>query len=241
MIVSHAASYPLAQRAGVLRVLVTASDETREERVAEDDGVDAKEARKRLAESDKGRAAYLERFYGVKREQPTDYDVVVNTDRYERRPRPRRSSPLRPPRSPEQAQRCASIRASASSRRQATLGVLLHDRPERPACDRPRDERRLGGDGRGAGGVDDQRDLAEVVAGAERPALLAVDRDLRRPLLDHEEADPLGALDRERAGPASTWRSRHRAGDLAQLPVIQVGEQRDPAEQLDGASAIAGV
>jgi cytidylate kinase len=81
VIVSHAASYPLAQRPGVLRVLVTASDETREARVAEEDGVDAKEARKRLGESDKGRAAYLERFYGVKREQPADYDVVVNTDR----------------------------------------------------------------------------------------------------------------------------------------------------------------
>jgi cytidylate kinase len=81
VIVSHAASYPLAERAGVLRVLVTASDPTRQERVAESDGVDAKEARKRLSESDKGRAAYLERFYGVKREQPTDYDLVVNTDR----------------------------------------------------------------------------------------------------------------------------------------------------------------
>ena len=81
VIVSHAASYPLAQRAGVLRVLVTASDPTRQERIAESDGVDAKEARKRLSASDKGRAAYLERFYGVKREQPTDYDLVVNTDR----------------------------------------------------------------------------------------------------------------------------------------------------------------
>jgi cytidylate kinase len=81
VIVSHAASYPLAQRSRVLRVLVTASEETREARVAEEDAVDAKEARRRLGESDKGRAAYLERFYGVKREQPTDYDVVVNTDR----------------------------------------------------------------------------------------------------------------------------------------------------------------
>jgi len=81
VIVSHAASYPLAKRPGVLRVLVVASEATRQERVAEFDGVDAKEARKRLSESDKGRAAYLERFYGVKREQPTDYDLVVNTDR----------------------------------------------------------------------------------------------------------------------------------------------------------------
>jgi cytidylate kinase len=81
VIVSHAASYPLAKRPGVLRVLVVASEATRQERVADFDGVDAKEARKRLSASDKGRAAYLERFYGVKRELPTDYDVVVNTDR----------------------------------------------------------------------------------------------------------------------------------------------------------------
>jgi cytidylate kinase len=60
---------------------VVASEATRQERVAEFDGVDAREARKRLSESDKGRARYLERFYGVKRELPTDYDLVVNTDR----------------------------------------------------------------------------------------------------------------------------------------------------------------
>jgi cytidylate kinase len=81
VIVSHAASYPLASRREVLRVLVTASAETREQRLAEADGVDAREASKRLAESDKGRAIYLERFYGVKRELPTDYDLVLNTDR----------------------------------------------------------------------------------------------------------------------------------------------------------------
>jgi cytidylate kinase len=81
VIVSHAASYPLGSRPEVLRVLVTASQETREERVAEAEGVGAKEAGKRTAESDKGRATYLERFYGVKRELPTDYDLVVNTDR----------------------------------------------------------------------------------------------------------------------------------------------------------------
>jgi cytidylate kinase len=81
VIVSHAASYPLALRPEVLRVLVTASEETRIARVAEFEGVDAKEAAKRVAESDRGRTAYVERFYGVKRELPTDYDLVLSTDR----------------------------------------------------------------------------------------------------------------------------------------------------------------
>ena len=81
VIVAHAASYPLAHRPEVLRVLVIASQSTREARYAESEGVNPKEAAKRLSESDKGRAAYLERFYGVKREVPTDYDVLINTDR----------------------------------------------------------------------------------------------------------------------------------------------------------------
>jgi cytidylate kinase len=81
VIVAHAASYPLAHRPEVLRVLVIASQSTREARFGESEGVGPKEAAKRLAESDKGRASYLARFYGVKREVPTDYDLVINTDR----------------------------------------------------------------------------------------------------------------------------------------------------------------
>jgi cytidylate kinase len=81
VIVAHAASYALTDRDDVLRVLVTAPDETRVARIAEEEEVDAKRAAKRLGDSDKGRAVYLERFYGIKTEQPTDYDLVVNTDR----------------------------------------------------------------------------------------------------------------------------------------------------------------
>jgi cytidylate kinase len=81
VITSHAASYALAGRDGVLRVLVTAPDEARAARYAESEGVDAKRAAKELSESDKGREAYLQRFYGVKNEQPTDYDLVVNTEK----------------------------------------------------------------------------------------------------------------------------------------------------------------
>jgi CMP/dCMP kinase len=81
VITSHAASYALAGREGVLRVFVTAPDEMRAARIAESEGVDAKRAARELSESDKGRASYLERFYGVKSEQPTDYDLVVNTEK----------------------------------------------------------------------------------------------------------------------------------------------------------------
>ena len=81
VIVAHAASYALAGREGVLRVLVTASPETRVSRMAGAGGLDKKEAAKRLADSDKGRAVYLERFYKVHHELPSDYDLVLNTDR----------------------------------------------------------------------------------------------------------------------------------------------------------------
>jgi len=80
VIVAHAASHLLGARDEVLRVLVTASDETRVRRVAEAGGLDAKAAAKALKDSDAARADYLKRFYGVKAELTTHYDLVVNTD-----------------------------------------------------------------------------------------------------------------------------------------------------------------
>jgi cytidylate kinase len=81
VIAAHAASFALAERPEVLRILVTASSETRQQRIAEADGRDAKAAAKQLKESDKGRASYLKSFYGVGEELPTHFDLVVNTDR----------------------------------------------------------------------------------------------------------------------------------------------------------------
>ncbi|HEX4520402.1 MAG TPA: cytidylate kinase-like family protein [Gaiellaceae bacterium] len=80
VISAHAASFALTGRDDVLRVLVTASDDTRLRRFTEQDGADAKTASKRLNESDKGRAAYLKRFYGISNEVPTHYDLMINTD-----------------------------------------------------------------------------------------------------------------------------------------------------------------
>ncbi len=81
VIVSHAASYALADRGNVLRVLVTASPETRVRRLLDADGLDEKQATKSIGANDAGRADYLKRFYGVAEELPTHYDLVVNTDR----------------------------------------------------------------------------------------------------------------------------------------------------------------
>ena len=80
VIVAHAASHALAGREGVLRVLVTGSYGVRAERVARESAVDLDSARREVADSDRGRAAYLSEFYGVEDEQPNQYDLVVNTD-----------------------------------------------------------------------------------------------------------------------------------------------------------------
>lgn len=69
VIVAHAASFALAGREGALRVLVTASPETRAGRYEGS-----------IKDSDAERADYLRRFYGVEHELPTHYDVVLNTD-----------------------------------------------------------------------------------------------------------------------------------------------------------------
>ncbi len=81
VIVSHAASHALASQPDVLRVLITASPATRRERVASEQGMSEKDAERAVSESDAVRAAYLRQFYGIKSELPTQYDLVLNTDR----------------------------------------------------------------------------------------------------------------------------------------------------------------
>ena len=80
VILAHAASLSLAGREQVLRVLVTASPATRSARLSESLQVDAKEGDSLVKKGDAGRADYLKRFYGIDRELPTHYDIVVNTD-----------------------------------------------------------------------------------------------------------------------------------------------------------------
>jgi cytidylate kinase len=80
VIVAHAAARTLSGDPGVLRVLVSASPEARARRVAEAQELELKEARRAIADSDTARADYIRRFYDVRSEQPTDYDLVINTD-----------------------------------------------------------------------------------------------------------------------------------------------------------------
>ena len=80
VIVAHAASLALAAVPGVLRVLVTASVETRTRRVVETENTSAPAATALIAQSDRARRDYLRRFYGIDEELPIHYDLVVNTD-----------------------------------------------------------------------------------------------------------------------------------------------------------------
>ena len=80
VIVSHGASFALSRGPNLLRVLLTASPETRAVRLSESRGLDSKGARKAIKDADAARSDYLRRFYGVETELPTHYDLVVNTD-----------------------------------------------------------------------------------------------------------------------------------------------------------------
>jgi cytidylate kinase len=80
VIVAHGASMALAGRPGLLRVLVTAPAEVRAERIAEDKGIDQAAAMKEIRDSDKARDQFFKRFYNIDREDPTHYDLVINSE-----------------------------------------------------------------------------------------------------------------------------------------------------------------
>ena len=80
VIVAHAASIALGSTEGVLRVLVTASADTRVRRLAEAERITETEAEQRIAASDRERREYFRRFYSVDEELPTHYDLIINTD-----------------------------------------------------------------------------------------------------------------------------------------------------------------
>ena len=77
VIVSHGAAIPLAGRRDVLRVLVTASVDTRVRRTAQ---AGRRDAAAFIEQDDEARADYFQRFYDIEAELPTHYDVVINTD-----------------------------------------------------------------------------------------------------------------------------------------------------------------
>jgi hypothetical protein len=81
VIVAHAASMVLANKPDVLRVLVTASTRIRTQRLyLTGKLLNEDESARAVADSDRERQRYLERFFDVKQELPTHYDLVINTD-----------------------------------------------------------------------------------------------------------------------------------------------------------------
>jgi hypothetical protein len=85
-----------------------------------------------------------------------------------------------------------------------------------------------------ANAVADERDLAEIISGAEDVQVASVGGDAGPPLRDDEEPDPsLGALlDDDGARREGTL--RERAGELLELLPIEAREQRDTAQGLQG-------
>jgi cytidylate kinase len=80
VIVAHAGSMTLATRTDVVRVLITASVETRAFRVGAARGLAAEAANAAVANGDRSRQDYLRRFHKITQELPTHYDLVLNTD-----------------------------------------------------------------------------------------------------------------------------------------------------------------
>ena len=80
VIVAHAASMALAGRDSLLRVLITASAQTRAERLASAGSLSEADAAKMVRDTDRARVDYFKRFYHISHEEPTHYDVVINTD-----------------------------------------------------------------------------------------------------------------------------------------------------------------
>jgi cytidylate kinase len=81
VIVAHAASFALARRKQVLRVLITGSEFGRVTRWSlTSGGQSPRQAQEAIRESDSARADYLKRFYDVKHESPEHYDITLSTD-----------------------------------------------------------------------------------------------------------------------------------------------------------------
>jgi cytidylate kinase len=80
VIMAHGAAVCLRGKPEALRVFVTASPETRAERLEQQGGMTRREAAKAVSVSDRARREYLWRFYAVRQESPTNYDLTLNTD-----------------------------------------------------------------------------------------------------------------------------------------------------------------
>ena len=80
VIVAHGAAIPLAGTAGLLRVFITGSPQTRAARIAAAGNQSERDAQRAVENSDRERHDFFRRFYNIKEELPTHYDLVLNTD-----------------------------------------------------------------------------------------------------------------------------------------------------------------
>src|SRR3569832_1998981 len=84
VIVAHAASYALARRKQVLRVLITGSEFGRVTKWSTTSGGRSpRAAAEAIRDSDAARADYLRRFYDVKQELPEHYDITLSVDSFQ--------------------------------------------------------------------------------------------------------------------------------------------------------------
>src|SRR5436190_8157325 len=81
VIVGRCGNEALATLPGALHVLVIAGQRRRIERVMAADGVNAYDARDRIKDSDRRRAAYARQFYKAGWLDPVRYDLTVTTDK----------------------------------------------------------------------------------------------------------------------------------------------------------------
>ncbi len=81
VLVAHGTSIFLAGVSGLFRVLVTASPAVRAERLMGVDNLNERQAKRDIQYSDRERQNFFRRFYNLRQELPTHYDLVVNTDR----------------------------------------------------------------------------------------------------------------------------------------------------------------
>ena len=80
VIMAHGAAVCLRGRAEALRVFITASLDTRVERLEQQGSMAKRAAEKAISASDRARREYLWRFYAVRQESPIYYDLTLNTD-----------------------------------------------------------------------------------------------------------------------------------------------------------------
>ncbi|MBC5824521.1 MAG: cytidylate kinase-like family protein [Candidatus Eremiobacteraeota bacterium] len=81
VVIGRGAPSLLKDRAGILRVFVSAPCDVRCLRVMQRAGCSAEEAARKIKDSDRHRAAYVQQYYGIVWQDHHNYDLVVNTGR----------------------------------------------------------------------------------------------------------------------------------------------------------------